>query len=423
MHIVRRRALSVAVAAVLGTSFSTAQASGFRLPEISIAGLGTANALVANPQEAGALPYNPAAMGFHQGGNVGAGVMLVYPSTTVKTTAGSNDNEADTPFVIPNFFMSAPINDDWKFGLNINAPFGLETKYKSGTFPGFGAITPAAAGAAPTVSQLKMININPNVSVKASPNMSLAFGLDYMQVDSVKFDTVSGNLKGDGSSWGWNIGLMFTEGAWSGGLSYRSGTSVDIDGSFTAPIPGFPSFPAPSTLGAKTTLELPAIAQLGVRYAFSKELAVEFDVDRTYWNTFDDLTVKAKTAAPGATLVRSINDWSDANAYRISVTWDLSARTQMRFGYAIDETPQDKKNFSARIPDADRQLLSFGVKQDVGDGWDWEGGVMYVMWDDRKINSSKSYTSPLQDPNGTSAYNGKYESDAWLVGLGVGKKF
>jgi len=187
MSIVRRRTIVTVIGTVLVSSLSSAQASGFRLPEISIAGLGTANALVANPEELGALPYNPAAMGFQKDGTVGAGVMLIYPSTTVKTTAGSNDNEADTPFVVPNFFMSAPINEMWSFGLNINAPFGLETKYKSGTFPGFGA----AAAAAPTVSQLKMININPNVGLKASPNVSLAFGLDYMQVDSVKFDTAS----------------------------------------------------------------------------------------------------------------------------------------------------------------------------------------------------------------------------------------
>lgn len=414
MHIVRRRALSVAVAAVLGTSFSTAQASGFRLPEVSIAGLGTANALVANPQEAGALPYNPAAMGFQQGGTVGAGVILIYPSTTVKTTAGSNDSEADTPFVVPNFFMSAPINDDWKFGLNINAPFGLETKYKSGTFPGFGPLAPVA----PTVSQLKMININPNFSVKVDPTVTLAFGADYMQVDSIKFDTSASTLKGNGSEWGWNLGLMWANGPWSAGASYRSAVSVDIDGTLKSS----------AVLGAKSTLDLPAITQVGVRFAFNPDLAVEFDIDRTEWSSFDKLKVTSTTSIPGFvapddTLLTSTNDWNDVTAYRIGVTWNLSARTQMRFGYAIDETPQDKKNFSARIPDADRQLLSFGVKQDVGDGWDWEGGVMYVMWDDRKINSSKSYTSPFQDPNGTSAYNGKYESDAWLVGLGVGKKF
>jgi len=216
---------------------------------------------------------------------------------------------------------------------------------------------------------------------------------------------------------------MIADGPWSGGLSYRSGTSVDIDGSFRAPIPGSPNFPTRNTLGAKTTLELPAVAQLGVRFAFSKQLAAEFDVERTYWSTFDNLHIQAKTSAPGATLVKSVNDWNDVYAYRIGITWDMSDRTQMRFGYAIDKTPQEDKHFTARIPDADRQLFSFGVKQDVGDRWEWEGGVMYVLWDDRKINSSTPYTSPAQDPNGTSAFNGKYESDAWLIGFGVGKKF
>jgi len=422
MSIVRRRTIVTAVGTALIASLSSAQASGFRLPEISIAGLGTANALVANPEELGALPYNPAAMGFQKDGTVGAGVMLIYPSTTVKTTAGSNDNEADTPFVIPNFFMSAPINDMWSFGLNINAPFGLETKYKSGTFPGFTATTPPGpigAAAAPTVSQLKMININPNIAVKVDPTVTLAVGMDYMQVDSVKFDTAASTLKGDGYAWGWNAGLMWASGPWSAGVSYRSGASVDIDGTVKSQ----------AVLGAKTTLELPAITQIGARFAFTPSLAVEFDIDHTEWSTFDKLKVQSTTYIPsagitkGTMLLTSTNDWNDVTAYRVGLTWNMSQRTQLRFGYAIDDTPQEDKHFSARIPDADRQLFSFGVKQDVGDRWEWEGGVMYVLWDDRKINSSKAFTSPLQDPNGTSAYNGKYESDAWLVGLGVSKRF
>ena len=37
-----------------------AMASGFALPEVSAAGVGMANALVANPKEVGAFAYNPA---------------------------------------------------------------------------------------------------------------------------------------------------------------------------------------------------------------------------------------------------------------------------------------------------------------------------------------------------------------------------
>ena len=42
-----------------------AAASGFRIPEVSIAGLASSNALVADTETPGALAYNPAAMAFH----------------------------------------------------------------------------------------------------------------------------------------------------------------------------------------------------------------------------------------------------------------------------------------------------------------------------------------------------------------------
>ena len=48
--------LAAAITATLG--ISSAQASGFRVPEISVLGTGTSNALVANTNELGALPYN-----------------------------------------------------------------------------------------------------------------------------------------------------------------------------------------------------------------------------------------------------------------------------------------------------------------------------------------------------------------------------
>ena len=64
---------------------SSLHASGFAVPEMSIAGLGTANALVANPEEIGAIPYNPSAMAFQEHSSLSAGLMLINPSLEVAT--------------------------------------------------------------------------------------------------------------------------------------------------------------------------------------------------------------------------------------------------------------------------------------------------------------------------------------------------
>ena len=46
---------------------------------------------------------------------------------------------------------------------------------------------------------------------------------------------------------------------------------------------------------------------------------------------------------------------------------------------------------------------------------------MYVKFDDRTVDSATPFAGV--DPNGTSAYNGEYESDVNLIGFGVTKKF
>ncbi|UCE90452.1 MAG: hypothetical protein JSW10_06485, partial [Pseudomonadota bacterium] len=80
-------------------------ASGFRIPEISVTGLGYANALVANSEEIGAMPYNAAAMSFHEGHTIDVGVVNVNPSFHVDPQNGvAANSEEKSSFNLPNFF-------------------------------------------------------------------------------------------------------------------------------------------------------------------------------------------------------------------------------------------------------------------------------------------------------------------------------
>jgi len=61
---------------------SRVQASGFSVPELSTAGLSLSNALVANPEELGAIPYNAAAMGFHDKSSLSLGALFINFQTS-----------------------------------------------------------------------------------------------------------------------------------------------------------------------------------------------------------------------------------------------------------------------------------------------------------------------------------------------------
>ena len=94
------------------------------------------------------------------------------------------------------------------------------------------------------------------------------------------------------------------------------------------------------------------------------------------------------------------------------------------FGYSIDQKAQPDEYFSARVPDADRQLFSLGMTHDF-DGWTLEAAYMHVSTDSRTINSSVTYPKAPgdYDPNGTDAYNGTYESSVNLFSIGLSMKF
>lgn len=379
---------------------TTTLASGFRLPEISIAGTGLANAVVANPDLPGALPYNPATMAFQKQGEVVVGAVLVQPDISVKPSAGTaSSSQGENTVPVPNLFVTKHIGSAWSWGVGINAPFGLETKWKDETFAAYSGLTDAFE---PEHSKIEMLNINPNVAYQIDANNSIAFGIDNYRVRELIFNTQGVKIKGDGQDYGWNIGLLHTQSHWSVGLSYRSSVKVKLDGTVDATGVGS------SISDAKANIEFPSLLQVGGRYQVDDKLAVELDVERTGWSSFD--TIEIDHGSPGIpNPINGDNNWDNAMAYRLGATYELSSNDQLRAGYALDETPSNDEFFSARVPGNDRQTLSLGLAHKQAD-WTVELAYMYVKADNRKIAVG-------------GAYDGTYKLSAHLFGIGLNTQF
>jgi long-chain fatty acid transport protein len=410
--------------ALLATS-RVVSASGFALPELSAAGLGLSNAIVANPENPGAIPYNPAAMGFHDHSSLDVGMLLINPNFEVKTATGTHESTGANWIAAPLLQGVWKIDSNWGLGLGVNAPFGLETKWEVGTFPKLSVPIPIAPGVAlpaglqhPTQSKLEIVSVVPSVAYRVNDSLSLAAGADYYHARTGILDTGVIDVSGDGNAWGWNISALFREGPWSFGVSYHSSATVGLSGDLDV------SDPVLIALGRRSQsvdldLDLPWRLQIGARYAFNNQLAAEFDLSRTGWSQFNKIKVKSKS---GAIITEDTNDWDDANAYRFGVTYQIQPNTQLRLGYTYDKTGQSDAHFSARVPDDDRHLFSIGLGHNYDNSWSVEAGYMYVMFEDRNYRSSKPYV-PLQDINGTSAINGDYKAHANLFGLNVRKTF
>ena len=377
---------------------ASAMASGFRLPELSVAGTALSSTVVANPDLPGALPYNPATMSFHKEGQVIAGIVFVQPDISVNPTVGTaSSSQGKSTHPVPNVFASKHIDEKWSWGVGINAPFGLETKWEAGTFSAAGAFEPEQ-------SKIEMLNINPNVAYQLNASTSVALGIDNYHVRELVFNTQVIDISGDGKGYGWNIGLLHVQNDWSLGLSYRSSVKVTVNGSVDATALN----PALPVTDAKAKIEFPSMLQIGARYKIDDQLAVELDVEKTGWSSFD--TVEIDHATPGLpNPITSENNWDNAIAYRLGATYELSTADQIRAGYAYDKTPSNDEYFSARVPGNDRQTVSFGLAHKQAD-WIIELSYMYVKADDRKI----AVAGP---------YDGTYKLSAHLFGIGVNTQF
>jgi len=425
---IARGATSALVLGALGTlvAWGGAHASGFALPDSSAAGIATTNALVANPEELGAIPYNAAAMGFHGGSSVALGGFVIGPSFSVTTASGKHDSQGADWTFLPSFQAAIKLADPWRLGLGLHVPFGLETRWPYGTFPllsqqrNLGPVT-LPTGNHPTASKLEILDFVPTLAYRVNNNLSLAVGMDVYWAKTAQLDSNLAELSGDGTGFGFNLSAMYRLNAWTLGASFHSASTIDLDGDYT------PLNPTMVALGllqpeqaASLDLDLPWRLQLGLRYEISPTLAAEFDWSHTGWSSFKELEVFGQRS--GALIFADTNNWNNASAYRLGLTWQVLPATQLRCGYSYDQAAQDDDYFSARVPDTDRHLFGIGVAQDLGDGFAVEASYLYVMGVDRDYYSSVPYTR-TSGVNGTAAINGDYEMSAHLFGIEVSKTF
>ena len=422
-----RLPIPAALAGVLWLSASPlAVASGFALPEVSAAGIGAANALVANPEEPGAFPYNPAAMSFHERSSLAVGGVLIAPDFSVRTASGSHDSQGASWIGAPMIQGALALDERWRLGLSLNAPFGLETRWALGTFPALSRPIPIAPGINlpagldhPTQSKLEVIATSPSVAYKVSDHLSVAAGVDYYYAREATLNTFVTHLSGDGDAWGWNLSALFRHGPWSFGAAYRSEATVDIDGEVRVSDPTLLALGRPASQLASVDLDLPWRLQLGVRYAVNADLAVELDWSRTGWSAFDKLIVESNSGTP---IKNDTNQWDDTNAYRLGLTYRIRPETQLRLGYTYDETGQSDDYFSGRVPDNDRHLFGLGVGHELAPGWSLDAGYMYVRFKDRRFRGDRP-SVPGGEVNGSAAIDGDYEGSAHLVGVELRKTF
>lgn len=392
-------------------------AAGYAVFTHGASALGQGNAVTAHSGDPSTIFYNPALMSKLDGTQIQIGTTAILSSREYESSVGGNDASGDSAHFPSHLYVTHKFNDQVSAGLGIFNPFGLGTTWSDSWDGRYLA----------TDSKLTTFNINPVVSYRVLPSLTLAAGLDVVLLDATLQKKVPSaalaaqlgyapgtdinqKFKGDGTGVGFNVGAAYdicdhlTVGA-----SYRSQVHIDIEGdaSFTSPTPLVPPVSVLNS-GGKTKLTLPPQFTAGVAFKGVDKLVLEAGIRWEGWSKFKELNIQLDNGSSSVTP----RNWKDNWGLNLGGRYQLDDTVALLAGYVYGDSAVPNSTFEPAIPDAKTHVFCAGTDlnfKPVTVAFSYG----YQYYENR--NRSQSYLSPLAD--------GKYQSDAHLLALSLGYKF
>jgi long-chain fatty acid transport protein len=392
-----------------------ARAGGFNVDEQDARATGRAAAVTADPENASAIYYNPAGIALLEGLHVMVGASWVLPSAEFTAAEGGLKTAAEeVSFVLPQVYVSGRLSEVVALGLGVaTSPFGLALDWPA-TSPGREEVRQA---------ELRTFFITPTLGLQLSrwvPGLSLGAGVDLVP-SSVRLtrdilfggDVGGAALSGEAFGVGARAGVLYRPPAlssWSFGLTYRSPIALDFTGEadFDAPAPYRDRLPPDGDV--ETSVTLPQTLVLGVLFAPVPEWELEVDAAYRGWSSYDRLDIKL----PHGEITSANKDWEDTLTLRVGTEYTFAQRWSARLGFIWDPTPVPATTLDFQLPDADRIDLTAGFGAALSPHLRMDVGVLWVLPQQR----STSMADPLEPP-----VKGRFDIDAWIVGLSVGMQF
>jgi len=378
--------------------------SGFGIFTQGASALGQGSAVVAHHDSPEAIFYNPALINGLPGTQVEIGTTLIFADREYKSAStGKTAETEDDVFYPSTFYITHAFSDKVSVGLGVFNPFGLATTWPSDWEGRYIA----------TKSELTTFNINPVVSWRVLPKLSLAAGLDFILLDSTlesknKDFNVNQKFEGSGNGLGFNLGfLLNVTDSLSIGASYRSRVKVEVNGDLSMSI-------LPEDISGETTITLPQQVFAGIAYKPTNKLILELGLRWEDWSSFDELKIERS----GQTLALSPRDWRSTFAFNVGGKYRVNDRYAITAGYLYGKNPVPDSTFDPSIPDSDVHLFCLGGEAQYGN-FGLALSYAYQLQDDRTKSTNRS-GADLDPPFNA---NGEYDSDIHLLALSLSYKF
>lgn len=380
-------------------------AGGFALYEYGARANAMGGANIALADDASAVAYNPAGITQLPGTQVMVGMTAIAPTADVtikRETATTQTNVYLPPHA---YFVHQAGEKAW-FGLGLYTRFGVGTQYGY-HWNGRANIYR---------SELSTYSLAPNLALKLTDSLSLAFGPELMFSNADLRNVVAGNdqrIKVDGVGVGAQVGLHYIlNDQWSAGFTYHTSQTHHDNGEVKwDQVAGFKDG------DISMSLTLPASYALGVAFKPNKKWKIEADALFVQWQDYKKLVYSyqhrpgSATGASGD--ITSFKEWR--NVWRLQLGGEYMATDwlALRAGFVWDQDPIRKGYEDYMLPSNHRKIYSagFGIVQDK---LTYDFSLMYLRNNDRSIDARAGTT--VQNAHITN-------SVAYMAGFSIGYKF
>ena len=476
MHTATRQRSLMIVAGLVGFAPPVAIAGGFAVQAQSTSQMGNAYAgVAASALDASTIWWNPAGMSWIPGSGQpwGPRGQAVHAFNLMRTSTqftnensspalgqplGTEGGDAGTLRPTGALYAQYRLNPEWHVGLGVNGPFGLRTVYDGEWMGRFQALK----------SQSQAHNINPSVAFKMSDHLSIGAGVSFQRFEAKLTNAVNytgavvaaalatgaiapaavpalvtpgapGNIAGlqgsaevSGDDWGvgWNLGFLYKpSNTFSIGAHYRSRIRYTLEGDVEFAAPGSASPLATAFIAALGApggplASGPVSANVTLPESFSVSSVVRIQpkvdllLDATWfgWSTLSQIAFARES---GAILNRLDFQWRDTWRLAAGATYHYSPGTQLRAGYAWDETVIDnERTRNPRLPDSTKHWFSVGSRHALSDKTTLDLAANFVKAVTARI--------PMRsDPSAAAAgvLDGRYRTNSFTLSAQVNHSF
>lgn len=437
----RKTLLGTAIAVALTPI--AAQSASFGLNSHSARSGGTSHAGTAvMAEDPATVFYNPAGMVLIDKAAVSGSFAQIMPEFEF-TNENSNvngalplqgDSTSDETGLAPSFYYMTPFRDDWALGISINTPYGLTTDYGNEWAGRYHA----------TESDIRGININPNIAYQINDMVSIGFGINAQYFDATltkmtpsqglavqdgnnpanpqafaqalfsgEYDTQS-EVEGDSWAAGYNIGVLVQPADSTRiGLAYRSKVSHDIDGDLSFDPVNPQNAAGPTKIDATASIELPESATLSISQELGEEdrLTLLADAQYTRWSRVERISIQ--NAANNQELTALNLDFQNSWRGSVGAAWEQTDQLTLRAGYTFEESAvRSAETRTPRVPDNHRNWVSVGAGYAFADGLELDASYSHLFIKDTSINNTENLNQTTQ-----ATLNGEYESSADILSV------